>query len=397
MNILTLSSVFPSKELPFYGLFVFERMKHAARKEFVYVVSPFPWSPFDWIVRFFKKQFRPVQKGVEVRENLTIEYLRFFCLPGLFKFLDGYFYYRSILKPIKEIIEKHHIDIIDVHFAYPDGFAAMLLTWKFRLPFCVTLRGTEVPYARSFYRRWQMKWVFQKADRIISVSRSLADVALGLGADPGKIKVIPNGINTDIFYPRSRSDSRAGLGISENSKAILSVGGLVKRKGFHRIIQQLPELRKSFSDLQFLIVGGSSVEGDYSRELKSLVKELGLEDMVRFEGLQPPEKLPFYYSAADVFVLATANEGWPNVIVESLACGTPVVATDVGGVKEIIAHDDLGYTVPFDHSEALNVMMKKALEHRWDNQKIAAYALQRSWDNVADEVVQTFREILEEK
>jgi len=361
------------------------------------MVSPFPCSPFDWIVRIFKKQFRPVQKGMEVRENLTIEYIRFFCLPVMLKFLDGYFYYRSILNPVKEIIRNHHIDIIDVHFAYPDGFAAMLLARKLRLPFCVTLRGTEVPYARSFYRRWQMQWVFKKAAKTICVSRSLADLALGLGADPGKIKLIPNGINTDIFYPRSRSDSRAGLGLSENAKIILSVGGLVKRKGFHRIIQQLPELKNSFSDLQFLIVGGSSVEGDYSRELKSLVNALGLEDVVRFEGLQPPEKLPFYYAAADVFVLATANEGWPNVIVESLACGTPVVATDVGGVKEIIAHDNLGYTVPFDDSEALHAKMKKALEQRWDNQKIAAHGVQRSWNKVADEVVQTFREILEEK
>ena len=174
-------------------------------------------------------------------------------------------------------------------------------------------------------------------------------------------------------------------------------GGLVKRKGFHRIIRHLPQLRKGIGNLQFLIVGGGSVEGDYSSELHALVKELQLENVVRFEGLQPPESLPDYYAASDLFVLATANEGWPNVIVESLACGTPVVATDVGGIKEIMVHDYLGYTVPFGDAQALYAMMKKALEQQWDHEKITAFARRRSWTHVADEVLATFIRVLKEK
>ncbi len=331
---------------------------------------------------------------MEVRGNLEIRYIRFFCLPGILKFLDGYLYYLSIFNPVKNLVKKNKIDIIDVHFAYPDGFAVMLLADKLGLPFCVTLRGTEVPYEKSFYRRWQMRWVFKKADKIICVSQSLAKVALKLDAEPAKLKIIPNGINTDVFYPRNRSQARAQLGIAEDAIVILSVGGLVKRKGFHRVIRHLLKLRTDFKNIQFLIVGGGSVEGDNSDELHAMVKELKLEDSVQFEGLQPPEMLPYYYSASDLFVLATSNEGWPNVIVESLACGTPVVATDVGGVKEIIAHDYLGYTVPFDDRLALYNGMKMALAQDWDKKRIAQYAHNRSWSNVADEVLATFEEIL---
>ena len=397
MKILTLSSVFPNQALPFYGLFVYERMKHVAKKSDVFVVSPIPWSPFDSFIRFFKKKFRPARKGIETRDQLEMMYIRFLCLPGIFKFLDGYLYYRSILNPVGKLIKKNGIDIIDAHFAYPDGFAAMLLAKKSGLPFSVTLRGTEVPYSTSFYRRWQMRWGFKKADKIICVSQSLSEIASELGAEPAKLKIIPNGINTDIFYPRNRSKARTRLGIQGDTKIILSVGGLVKRKGFHRVIPHLKKMKMDFKDILFIIVGGESVEGNYSGELRALVNELGLEDVVRFEGLQPPEKLPYYYAAADIFVLATANEGWPNVIVESLACGTPVVATDVGGVKEIITHDDLGYTVPFDDPEALYAKMKKALGQSWDHEKISSYACRRSWNNVADEVLTMFKEILREK
>ena len=142
-----------------------------------------------------------------------------------------------------------------------------------------------------------------------------------------------------------------------------------------------------------MIVGGESAEGNFLTELEALVKSLDLEDCVRFEGTQPPNKLPIYYSASDLFVLASSNEGWPNVIVESLACGTPVVATEVGGIKEIISNDTLGFTAPFNDSDALLKAMEKGLEKKWDLKKLEAYAHQRSWHIVADEVVSVFKKI----
>ena len=396
MKILSISSVFPSKRMPFSGLFVYERMRHVSQRAEVTVISPVPWSPFDRLARLFRKNFRNGRKGFETRGGMAVRYVPFFCLPGIFKFMDGFFYYLGIKRPANTIFKKDKPDIIDVHFAYPDGFGVMMAAGGLGIPFCVTLRGTEMPYSRSFYRRWQMKLVFKKAAKIISVSRSLAGIAINLGAEPEKVKVIPNGVDTSLFAPKNKDEARKNFDIPKNAKVILCVGGLVKRKGFHRVIKHLQKLQKIFPCLMFLIVGGESAEGDYSEKLKAQVKELRLESVVRFEGQQSPEKLPWYYSAADLFVLATANEGWPNVIVESLACGTPVVATDVGGIKEIMSHDYLGYTVPFGDSQALYAKMEKALTQSWDHEKITAHAQQRSWTNVADEVLATFTQVLKE-
>lgn len=383
--------------MPFYGLFVYERMRHVhvSQRCEVTVISPVPWSPFDRFVRMFRKNFRHVPKGFEIRGGMEVRYVPFFCLPGILKFMDGFFYYLGIKKLVHKIYRKDKPDIIDVHFAYPDGFGAMLAAIGLGIPFCVTLRGTEMPYSRSFYRRWQMRTVFKKAAKIISVSSSLSEIAINLGAEPERIKVIPNGVDTNIFAPINKDEARKRLDIPRNAKVILSVGGIVKRKGFHRVIEQLPELKKEFETTLFIIVGGASTEGDYSEELRSMVKALNLNVVVRFEGQQAPEKLSWYYSAADLFVLATANEGWPNVLVESLACGTPVVATDVGGVKEIIAHDFIGTTVPFGDGSALYQAIKQALEKDWDREKIAAYGQNRSWNKVADEVLETFGEIFQ--
>ena len=235
MKILTLSSVFPNSLTPLYGLFVYERTKHIARKESVKVISPRPWSPFDSIIRLFKKKFRLANFGRQQSNELEINFCPFFCIPGLFKFLDGYLYYLSLIKPVGALKKRYPFDIIDAHFAYPDGVAACLLAKKFGVPFTVTLRGTEAPYSNSFYRKIQMKWVFQNAAKIISVSQSLSDLARQLGAPKNKLATIPNGINTDIFQPMGMETSRQQLGIKTHPKVLLSVGGLVKRKGFHRL------------------------------------------------------------------------------------------------------------------------------------------------------------------
>jgi glycosyltransferase involved in cell wall biosynthesis len=171
------------------------------------------------------------------------------------------------------------------------------------------------------------------------------------------------------------------------------VGGLVQRKGFHRVIEVLPELRRTHPGARLVIVGGPSVEGDVSAALRRQVVELGLGEIVRFEGARPPEDLPAYYSAADVFVLATSNEGWANVLLESMACGTPVVVTDVGGNREVVETPDLGMVVPFGAPVALRQALEGALGASWDREKIAEHAKGRTLEKVATQVLDVFREI----
>jgi glycosyltransferase involved in cell wall biosynthesis len=394
MKILTLSSVFPNPQQPLLGLFVRERLCYVARRVQVRVVAPVPWSPFDGLARALKPGFRPARPGGREDHGLLVEHPRFLCFPGLLKGADGWLYYRSLLAPLGRLRREYPFELIDAHFAYPDGLAAALLARRFGVPFTVTLRGTEAPYSRSRTRRPQIEWVLRRASRVISVSRSLACVAEALRCPQEKIHVIPNGVDSLRFQPLGQAQCRRRLGLPERGRVLLSVGGLVERKGFHRVIALLPELRRSFPELVYVIVGGPSVEGDFSGRLRAQVAGLGLDGCVRFEGSQPPDALPGYYSAADVFVLATANEGWANVLLESLACGTPVVTTEVGGNREVVCEGSLGSVVPFGDPEALRAAIEGALGQRWERERLVEYARARDWGLVAQEVVEVFEEMV---
>ena len=158
----------------------------------------------------------------------------------------------------------------------------------------------------------------------------------GLARTAERIEVVGNGIDTVRFRSLDRAACRSTMGLLPNARVLVSVGGLVPRKGFHRVIEILPQLRQHFSDLVFLIVGGGSTEGNTRVELEDQVKQLGLDDCVRFLGTIASDELPAVLCAANVFVLATSNEGWANVFLEAMACGLPVVTTNVGGNQEVV-------------------------------------------------------------
>jgi len=190
-----------------------------------------------------------------------------------------------------------------------------------------------------------------------------------------------------------RAEARRALGLPHDAPVLVSVGTLVERKGFHRVIELLPALRQKHPGLVYLVVGGSGPEGDMSAELRAQVAALGLADCVRFLGALPPAELAGPLSAADVFVLATRNEGWANVFLEAMACRLPVVATDVGGNREVVCRDDLGEIVPFDDGPALQDALSRALARDWDRERILAYAKDNEWDGRVATLVAAFREL----
>jgi glycosyltransferase involved in cell wall biosynthesis len=213
---------------------------------------------------------------------------------------------------------------------------------------------------------------------------------MALGVDGSKIQVVGNGVDTSKFQPVAKTRARRQFGISAEAKVLISVGGLVERKGFHRVIECLPGLRQHIPDLHYLIVGGASGEGDWTQRLKQQVKDLSLEDNVHFLGIMPPSDLKIPLSAADIFVLATRNEGWANVFLEAMACGLPVITTDVGGNREVICSDDLGTITPFGNKEQLQKAILNALSKIWDRCAIINYAKQNSWNNRVDIIVSRF-------
>ncbi len=354
-------------------------MFRVAKRRPILVVAPVAWFPFQSWVRRWRPHFRPMPPAREVQDGIEVMHPRFFSIPGVFKWLDGLFMALACLKSVGRVVRQHRPALIDSHFAYPDGFAAVLLGRRFRLPVTVTLRGTEFSLSRFPARRRLIVWTVNQADRVFTVANSLKEHVRTLGARTEHVIRVGNGVDGERFRRESRDEARNRLGISPDAKVLVSVGGLCERKGFHRVMELLPDLLERHPNLLYLVVGGPSPEGDWSGRLRELAQELGVEQQVRFLGRVAPDELRWPLSAGDVFVLATSNEGWANVFLEAMACGLPVVTTDVGGNAEVVCRPDLGIVVPFGDAEALADALDNGLTWAWDREAILNYARENDW------------------
>jgi glycosyltransferase involved in cell wall biosynthesis len=216
----------------------------------------------------------------------------------------------------------------------------------------------------------------------------LARFAVSHGADPRRVRVSPNGIDSDVFQLRDRNLAREEFGVSRGRKVVVSAGELIEAKGHHLVIRALKELNEQGIDCELFVAGALARGGaPFEEEIRRTVSQCGLADRVRFTGWVKRERLAHLMAAADVFCLASFIEGWPNVVNEALACGTPVVATAVGAVPEMIPDESYGLVVPPREVDALTVALRRALTQEWQRDKIAAWGRSRSWEDVAREVV----------
>ncbi len=384
-RLLVYSSLFPHPGQPNAGVFIRERMFRVGRELPLVVVAPQPWFPLQGLLRLFRPHFRPPAPRHEVQQGVDVYHPRFFSVPGILKSFDGFFMALGSFTLLRRLRRETGFDIIDAHFAYPDGYAACLLSKWLNVSFTITLRGTETRHAKIPAFRQRMLLAMRRAARVFAVAEALKRVAVDLGVAESQVRVVGNGVDTQIFYPEAKAAARAALGLPADARVLITVGGLVERKGFHRVIELLPRLRQTFPKLHYVIVGGASAEGDMGAQLKRQTAELGLTDCVHFLGPLPAARLRGPLSAADVFVLPTRNEGWANVILEAMACGLPVVTTDVGGNREVVCRPELGAVLPFGEREALYTALSDALKRDWPWDAIIEYARANGWElRVAD-------------
>ena len=392
---MVFTTVFPNGAQPNIGLFVRERMFRVGRRLPLIVVAPQPWFPFQGLItRFWKPHFRLPAPSHEIQCGFDVYHPRFISIPGLLKGWDGFLMALCCFPLLLKLRKSFCFNVIDSHFTYPDGYAATLLANWLRVPATITLRGTEVPLARYSARRVRMLKALRYARRVFSVAEALKGHVVAMGADTDKISVVGNGVDISKFHPVDHVEARRRLGLPKDAKVLISVGGLVERKGFHRVIEVLPRLLQRYPNLHYLIVGGASVEGDMSTQLREQVRALGLLDRVHFLGSLAPEELKVPLSASDVFVLATRNEGWANVFLEAMACGLPVVTTDVGGNSEVVCREELGIIVPFGDAEALHDGLITALITSWDRKLIVDYARENDWEKRVDILVSAFQDVV---
>jgi glycosyltransferase involved in cell wall biosynthesis len=300
---------------------------------------------------------------------------------------NAVFLWLAVLIPVARAKRERPFDVIDAHFGHPEGIAAALLSLVFRRPFVVTLRGSEVEHARERLRRIGLRWALRRAARVIAVSENLRQFAIGLGVDPRCALTIPNGVDSGTFCPRDREVCRERNGIAQDRKVILCAGHLIELKGHHHVVRALRQLLDWGIDVELVIAGGRGKRASFAEEIRQEIHKLDLDSRTRMAGEVKPEKLAELMCAADVFCLASSREGWPNVVHEALSCGTPVVATRVGAIPEMLPSEEYGLAWPVEDVGRLAIPVRQALEKNWDRASIAAWGSARGWDQTAAEVV----------
>jgi teichuronic acid biosynthesis glycosyltransferase TuaC len=369
MRVLVFTSLFPNNISPNHGVFVKERMCEVARlgRCELKVLAPVPYYP---PVRFgsrarYSRVFRE-----EVIGGIQVYHPRYFMIPKVGMALHGLAMFFSLLRFVMKLRRSFEFDLIDAHYVYPDGFAAVLLGAVLSKPVVVSARGSDInEFGRFPIIKRLLRYTLKRATSSIAVCQALKDEMTRLGIDSTRICVIPNGVDGKKFFPRAIGEAREKLGLPATRRIILSVGALIPRKGHDYTIRALKVLvqKTASSDLLLLIAGG----GPDREELDFLVRSLDLTDHVRFVGEIPHQELRLWYSAADLFCLASDREGWPNVVLESLACGTPVVATDIWGIPEIIQSDAIGLLTKRNDND-IAMALQKALSKHWRREKIVS-------------------------
>jgi glycosyltransferase involved in cell wall biosynthesis len=381
--VLSFSYCFPSQANPTWGVFVQQRLAAMAQHVELQVVSPAAWFPGTGGRR------GAAGPASEIRDGITVHRPRFLCVPKVMKSFDGRFYGSSLQNWLDRMIVDWRPDILDAHFVWPDGVGVSRLARRASLPYSITLRGKLYPCLEIESQRGQCVDALRGADQVISVDPRMAEVAEDLGVCAERIKVIPNGVDLDRFQRGDRVAARIELGLPLEGRLIATVAHLGQRKGHH---ETLAALQKLPSDVRLVLVGGPGPLGGDGNDLRQLAEQLGVADRLIIAGKQPHELVPKYYQAADVSVLASWREGCPNTVLESLACGTPVVATDVGSVRWMINDGINGRVVPVRDARQLAAGIEEMLQRVPDPVEVRKSPAVRSWDTVAQEVLNCFSE-----
>lgn len=383
LRVLTFTTLFPNGEQPQHGLFVRARIRELARLCELKVVAPVRWFPGASLCHRRYAAYARVA-SYEWQEGLEVYHPRAFTFPRIGKALDGLLLFLSTVWCVWRLRRRFAFDLIDAHWAFPDGFAAVLLGLLFRVPVTVTVRGDDLSVFPKYpVRRRLIAWTLRRAARVIAVCDALRQAALRLGSTPERTVVVGNGVDVARFFPLDSLSTRARLGLPRDRRLILSIGHLCERKGFHLIVEALRLLHdRGLSDVGLVVVGGDGEEDDFRATLQCTIHRMNLDADVFLVGPRANEELTQWYAAGDVFCLASSREGWPNVLLEALACGKPVVATRVWGTPEVIVSSDYGILVE-RNSAAIADGLEQALIRPWDKEALVAFAGRRTWRDVA--------------
>jgi len=392
MKLLTFSTLYPNAEQPNHGIFVETRLRYliASGQVESRVVAPVPWFPLK-AERFGHYATLAKVPRRETRNGLQVVHPRYLVVPRFGMNFTPYTLARAARGDIGRILDEgYDFDAIDAHYFYPDGVAAVMLGKYFNKPVVITARGTDINLIPQFERPKQLiLQAAREADGIITVCNALKDEMVQLGVAPDNITPLRNGVDLERFQPVDRAAARAAIGLAPGRFTLLSVGLLDPRKAHDLIIRALPRL----PDVDLLIAG----IGPEKKNLEALARELGVADRVKLLGGLPQTELKTYYNGADALVLASSREGWANVLLEAMACGTPVVASNVWGTPEVVAAPEAGVLMPQRTPEGLVQALGQLRANYPDHAATRRYAENFGWQPTTQGQIDLFQSIMARK
>lgn len=392
MRILTYTSLFPNSQQPNHGIFVYQRVAHLARRpgNEVAVIAPVPYFP-KWAPGESRRVFSRIARH-EWMGELTVEHPRYPLVPKVSMLFHAVLMALGSLPTARRLHARYAFDCIDAHFVYPDGTAALLLGKWLGVPVVVTARGTDVTQYSAFKLiRPMLRWTYREAAGIVTVSESLKRAIVEFGISGERVRPITNGIDAERFKPIDPIVARRRLGLADGDSVVVSVGNLNAVKSQELLVSAMALLAPRHPTLRLYLIG----DGPRRRSLQEQIDCKKLQGRVILVGGVSNEDLGTWFSAADVSSLVSSREGWPNVVTESIACGTPVVAARVGGISEIIRSPEMGLFV--DRApECIAEGIETALQRPWQRKEISEQIRKRTWSRVAEETENYFRECVAE-
>jgi teichuronic acid biosynthesis glycosyltransferase TuaC len=389
LRLLTFSTLYPSSARPGHGIFVETRLREllASGEVESRVIAPVPWFPSKhprWGA-YAKMAGTPRR---EQRNGIDVQHPRYALPPKVGMTMAPLSLALGAVPAVRRLRrEGYDFDAIDAHYYYPDGVAAALLGRWFGRPVAVTARGTDLNLISRFAMpRRMLQWAVAQADASVAVSSALSEILRQLGAPADRIHVMRNGVDLDRFRPLPQAETRRALGFDAGGPVLISVGNLIELKGHALLIEALALLKSSHPDARLIIVG----EGPERAALLHKAQACGVASRVSLTGALPNEELLRWYSAADVALLASSREGWANVLLEAMACGTPVIATRVGGSPEVVAEDTAGRLVGDRSARAFAQAIAETLAQPIDRRAVRAYAERFSWQHTTEAQLKLF-------
>jgi glycosyltransferase involved in cell wall biosynthesis len=316
--------------------------------------------------------------------DVPAEYIEYPALPLISRPWNGLVCARSVLPHLK----RFKPDLILSYYVYPEGYAAISVGKRLGVPVILGAIGSDINRIPDRISALLTRKALREASFVLAVSEHLRDQAIRLGASPERTRAVLNGCDTSVFRLADRAAARAALGLDAESEVLVFVGWIAPTKGLRELMDAVMRLRVSHPRLQLFCIG----EGAFQAELEAGAIDADLADRIRFLGWRTSLEVASWLAAADVFCLPSYAEGCPNSVIEALACGRPVVATNVGGIPELV-NSESGILVAPRDSEALAEALNEALSRRWDEPGISQ-RFQRGWDQVAEETRQICMECL---